>query len=137
MYSRLLGSQRGIWLIHPDAFPQIIGLTYNDNPIWTPYSEGFKYRPNGLLLGQPMFMSEHCETVGDAGDIYFINPRGYMHVARTGAPEVAQSMHLYFDYGMEAFRWTFRHGGQPYMNSAVSPANGSSTRSHFVKLAAR
>lgn len=137
MYSRLLGSQRGIWLIHSDAFPQIMTLSLNGNPIWTPYAEGFKYRPNGLLLGQPVFMSEHCQTVGDKGDIVFVNPRGYMHVARTGAPEFAQSMHLYFDYGMEAFRWTFRHGGQPYMNSAISPKNGSSTRSHFVTLAAR
>ena len=46
-------------------------------------------------------------------------------------------MHLYFDYGAQAFRWTFRLGGQPHMSAPVTPARSAATKSHFVALAAR
>jgi len=137
MYSRLFNPQRGIWIVSSDAFPQIMLLNLNGMPIWTPYNEGFKYRPNGLLLGQPIYISYHCQTLGAKGDIYFVNPDGYMHLQRTTAPEFATSMHLYFDYDMEAFRWTIRHGGQPYMNQPISLPNGQASQSYFVQLATR
>jgi HK97 family phage major capsid protein len=137
MYSRLFNPQRGIWIISSDAFPQIMLLNLNGMPLWTPYNEGFKYRPNGMLLGQPIYISYHCQTLGTQGDIYFVNADGYMHLQRTTAPEFASSMHLYFDYDMEAFRWTIRHGGQPYMNQAISLPNGQASQSYFVQLATR
>jgi HK97 family phage major capsid protein len=137
MYSRLFNPQRGIWIVGADAFPQIMLLNLNGMPIWTPYNEGFKYRPNGMLLGQPIYISYHCQTLGTQGDIYFVNPDGYMHLQRTTEPEFASSMHLYFDYDMEAFRWTIRHGGQPYMNQAISLPNGQASQSYFVQLATR
>ena len=137
MYSRLFNPQRGIWIISSDAFPQIMLLNLNGMPLWTPYNEGFKYRPNGMLLGQPIYISYHCQTLGTQGDIYFVNADGYMHLQRTTAPEFASSMHLYFDYDTEAFRWTIRHGGQPYMNQAISLPNGQASQSYFVQLATR
>ena len=138
MYSRLQGSKRGaVWLIHPDAFPQLPLMTLGDQPIWTPPVAGFTRAPSGMLLGLPVYESEHCQTVGDAGDIYLWQPAGYGAYQKQGGIKFATSMHLYFDYDVQAFRWTFRIGGRPYLSAAVTPDNGSSTRSHQVSLAAR
>lgn len=100
---------------------------------------GFRDAPpeGGFLLGRPVKVLEPCQTVGDKGDIHFVNPRGYYAITKSTAPEFASSMHLFFDYNVEAFRWIFRLGGQPFLSAAVSPAKGSSTRSHFVVLDAR
>lgn len=141
MYARLLpGAAAGaVWLINPDAFPQLPLLTIGNVPIWTPPSAGFANAPGGLLFGRPVLPSEHCSTVGDLGDIQLVSPRqGYYAITKAGESiEGAESMHLFFDYGMTAFRWTFRLGGQPFLSAPVTPPNSTATKSHFVTLAAR
>ena len=64
-------------------------------------------------------------------------PGGYYSSVKSGGIKFAASMHLYFDYDIEAFRWTFRMGGQPYLSAPVSQAKGSQTLSHFITLAER
>ncbi|RJX20814.1 MAG: phage major capsid protein [Ammonifex sp.] len=138
MYARILGASRAIWYINQDALPQLLTMTLSDQPIWTPPATGFVNAPGGLLLGRPVRFSEHASTVGDQGDIQLVNLRqGYYAITSDGGVQFASSMHLYFDYGLEAFRWTFRMNGQPYLSAAVSPNKGSSTRSHAVVLDAR
>ena len=71
------------------------------------------------------------------GDIQLIDPKGYYGLKKQGGTKFASSIHLYFDQGLQAFRWTVRFGGQPHLKSAVSPNKGSATKSHFVTLEAR
>lgn len=139
MFSRLLPQSVGNahWRINSDVIPQLMTMTLGDQPIWTPPSSGFTQAPGGFLLGRPVRISEHCETVGDKGDIQLIDPKGYYGLRKEGGVKFASSIHLYFDYGMQAFRWTVRFGGQPHMKAPVSPAKGSATKSHFVTLDAR
>jgi HK97 family phage major capsid protein len=136
MYSRLLpgAAARAFWLIAPDAFPALATMTIGDQPVWFP---DFRAAPGGVLLGRPVYPSFHCETLGAEGDIVLVAPDGYYLVRRTDSPQFASSIHLYFDYNMQAFRWTFRLGGQPFLSDSVSPAKGSSKLSHFVTLAIR
>lgn len=138
MFARMINVSRAIWYINQDALPQLMTMVLGNQPIWTPPNSGFTNSPGGLLLGRPVRFNEHCETVGDKGDIHFANLRdGYYAITSPGGVEFASSIHLYFDYGLSAFRWTFRVGGQPYLSAPVTPAKGSSTRSHFVVLDAR
>jgi HK97 family phage major capsid protein len=139
MFSRLLPQSVGNahWRINSDVIPQLMTMTLGDQPIWTPPSSGFTQAPGGFLLGRPVRISEHCETVGDKGDIQLIDPKGYYGLRKEGGVKFASSIHLYFDYGMQAFRWTVRFGGQPHMKAPVAPAKGSATKSHFVTLDAR
>ncbi|MGE4338204.1 MAG: phage major capsid protein [Pigmentiphaga sp.] len=137
MYSRLIGPGNGTWLINQDVLPQLFTMTLDGNLLYTPPNTGFQGAPGGFLMGRPIVLTEHADTVGDQNDIQFINFAGYHAIRRSNAPEFASSIHLYFDYGVEAFRWTFRVGGQPFLSAPVSPNNGSNTRSHFVTLAAR
>lgn len=139
MYSRLLmlGVRDPFWLINQDALPQLLTMTLGDNSVYMPPSSGFTQAPGGFLFGRPVKFSEYASTLGDKGDIQLVAPNGYYLTNKAGGIDFAASMHLYFDYDIEAFRWTFRLGGQPYLSAPVSPAKGSTTRSHFVTLAER
>jgi len=138
MYSRLIEPQNGIWFINQDVMPQLFTMVIGSQPVWFPPNASIQNAPTGgFLLGRPVQMLEACQTLGDKGDIQFVNPRGYYAVIKNTMPEFASSMHLYFDYNLEAFRWIFRLGGQPFLAAPISPAKGTSTRSHFVTLDAR
>ena len=91
---------------------------------------------SGLLDGIPIYFVEQCSTLGDLGDLYLADWSAYI-TATKGGMKKAESMHLYFDYGQKALRWTLRFDGQPRWSSALTPANGSNTISPFVTLAAR
>ncbi len=139
MYSRMLPSslQRAVWMINSDALPQLIGMTIGDQPVFTLPTAGLTNAPNGMLLGRPILFSEHAETVGDKGDIQFVDPMGYYLARKQSGVKFDTSIHLFFDYNLQAFRWIFRLGGQPFLSAPVSPAKGTATKSCFVTLDAR
>lgn len=133
MYARVIGAEQSIWYIHPDVFPQLPLMTIGQMPVWLP-PNGLQSAPGGFLFGRPVQFLENCQTLGTAGDIQLVNPKGYYAATKGSAPDYAESMHLFFDYNVQAYRWTFRLGGQPYLSAAISPAKGSSTRAHVVHL---
>ncbi|TGY87348.1 phage major capsid protein [Marinicauda algicola] len=137
MYARQLNPARSVWLANVDILPQLGTMTIGDQPVWTPPSSGITGAPGGFILGRPLIFTEHAKTLGDKGDLHFVDLMGYYSPQKAGGIRFADSLHLYFDYNMRAFRWTFRMGGRPYLSSPVSPANGSNTKSHFVVLAER
>ncbi len=135
MYSRLLVAPGDSpkWLANRDVVPQLATITIGDKPVWMP-PNGLISAPGGFLLGYPIQWSEHCRTLGDKGDLQLVSPKGYYAARRTSGVQFASSMHLYFDYNVQAFRWTFRIGGQPHLSKPVAPANGANSKSHFVSL---
>lgn len=137
MYSRLINPGQGIWYINQDVFPELLLMTLGNQPIFTAPNQGIKEAPGGLLLGRPVKISEHCSTMGAVGDIVFANPKAGYYSPRKAGVKFNSSIHLYFDYDVEAFRWTFRMGGLPALSAPITPNKGSATRSHFVALAAR
>jgi HK97 family phage major capsid protein len=139
MFSRLImsGASGAYWLINSSTIPQLATMVIGTTPIWTPPSSGLTNAPGGTLLGLPIRFSEHCETVGSQGDIQLVAPNGYYAVNKAGGVDFKSSMHLYFDHDIEAFKWTFRIGGQPFMRAPQTPAKGSDTKSHFITLAER
>lgn len=138
MYARLLvlPGDAPFWMVNRNCVPQLMTMKVGDMPIWMP-PNGIAGAPGGFLLGYPVRFSEHAKTLGDKGDIQLVSPKGYYALRRESGPSFAQSMHLYFDYAIEAFRWTFRFGGQPHLSAPVAPAHGTDTKSHFVTLAER
>lgn len=135
MFARQINPSNAIWLINHDAYPQLMLLNKANQMLWQP---DFKVGPGGVLMGRPMRMTQLCKTVGDQGDIAFVDLKYYRTITKAGAGiETATSMHLYFDAGAVAFRATFRVDGQPAIAASVTPANGSNNLSPFVVLAAR
>jgi HK97 family phage major capsid protein len=135
MFSRVINPSKAAWLANQDTLPALMDLKSDlGQPVWFP---NFQAAPGGTLLGRPVYFHEHAETLGDKGDIVLINPMGYEAFRKQNGVQFADSIHLYFDYNIRAFRWIFRAGGQPVLSAPVQPAKGTNTKSHFVALAAR
>lgn len=138
MLGRLLkGVGNVVWLANPDVMNQLYTMTLGNNAIWTPPAEGFKQAPNGLLLGRPIIETDACQTLGTVGDLILVNLSGFRAITKSGGMRLDRSMHLYFDQDLECFRLVFRLDARPRLQAAISPKNGSNTRSHFVTLATR
>ncbi len=142
MSSRLLrygGSGRGaIWIGNSDIIPQLGQLTIGNVPAWLPLNSPIQGPFEGTLGGRSFLPTEHNDTLGNLGDLALVDWSGYYGITKAGGGiDYAASIHLFFDYGMQAFRWTFRFGGQPFLSAPVSPARGITTKSHFVTLQAR
>jgi len=133
MYARVINPQQAVWLANGDVMPTVMAMQAGTSGplLWQP---NYVQAPGGTLLGRPIIFSEHSKTVGDKGDLLLVNPNGYEAFRKQNGVSFADSIHLYFDYNIRAFRWIFRIGGQPVLSAPVSPNNGSSTKSHFVAL---
>lgn len=142
MWSRLYSGCRSnaVWLINQDIEPQLMSLQFPGSgtavPVYLPPG-GLSNSPYGTLMGKPVIPTEACQTLGDAGDIILADLSKYMTATKTGGIRQDVSMHLWFDYDMLAFRFIMRVAGQPWWGSAITPKNGSLTRSCFVALEAR
>ena len=142
MYARLYKKEGSFWLINHDVFPQLpmlsIAVGTGGVPVYVP-ANGLAGAPNGTLLGLPVYFSEHCATLGDQGDVLLGQWSQYLIGQKSGAdvPDYSSSIHLKFDYGETAFRFTFRLDGQPWWKSALTLHKSSSTLSPFVVLDAR
>lgn len=138
MYARMPANQRmtSAWLIHPDAEPQLPLMVIGTQPVYLPPGglSGNKY---GMLLGRPVIPHQVCTTVGDVGDIMFVDLKSYIGARKQIGIKTDVSMHLWFDQDLAAFKFTLRFGGQPWWSKAVSPRVGTNTMSPFVTLAAR
>ena len=142
MYSRLYSAcrQNAVWLINQDVEPQLLTMQFPGTgtavPAYLPPG-GLSAQPYGTLLGRPVIATEAAQTLGDAGDITLVDLRQYMTATKTGGIRQDVSIHLWFDYDVTAFRFVMRVAGQPWWSNAISPKNGSNTRSCFLTLAAR
>ena len=138
MYARMPASSLAgaVWLINQDVLPQVLTMTLGDQPIYLP-PNGVAPAPFGTLLGRPIVLTPHCQTVGDVGDVLFVDLRQYLTLIKRGGLQTASSIHLWFDQDLTAFRFTFRIAGQPWMNAPITPDHGGNTLSPFVALAPR
>lgn len=135
LYSRMIMPSQATWLMNSEAVEALADL--NDEakrPVWL---ENFHDSPGGAILGRPVIFNEHSPSLGQRGDVQFVNPNGYEAFRRQNAATFAESIHLYFDYALTAYRWMFRIGGQPVLSKPVQMPKSNRTKSHFVTLAER
>lgn len=139
---------RSVWLVNQDTLQALyqLNLEFKSGAgagiaagtrmptITLPGENGSTF---STIMGRPVIVTEACDTIGDVGDIILADLGSYFAPYKAGGIRSDVSMHLYFDQGMQAFRWTFRMGGQPWLSAAITPKNSSNTLSHFVTLAVR
>ncbi|MET8987753.1 phage major capsid protein [Nonomuraea wenchangensis] len=139
MYARMLPASLGkaVWVANIDTFPQLatMAMTVGDGgaPIWI--NNGVEGPPM-TILGRPVIFTEKAETVGDAGDLNFVDLSYYLLGDRQ-AMSLETSAHYKFAHDKTAVRIIERVDGRPWLQSAITPAKGSNTLSAFVKIAAR
>jgi len=146
MWARLMARAQGnaIWIANMDTFPQLAALAMTVGTGGAPAgllqvaTNGVTGRPMMSLLGAPLFLTEHCQTLGTAGDIICGDWKQYLIGQKAGGSvAAATSVHLKFVEDEVAFRFTLRMDGQPWMQSALTPKHSSNTLSSFVTLGAR
>lgn len=149
MWMRLYGPCRrnAVWLANQDIEEQLAflmkigkldtGAADTGWGVQVPY-----YNPDGpngpTLKGRPLIFTQATETLGDVGDLLLVDLTQYMTVLKSGAnPRVDVSMHLFFDYGLTAFRFVLRVAGLPHWGSTIAARDGSNTYSWAVGIEAR
>jgi HK97 family phage major capsid protein len=131
----------GIFFYTPEAHTQLSLLTITVGtsgiPVMLP-AGGLSAVPYQTIRGRRAIKSDHCEALGDAGDIILVNLSQYW-LATSGDAKREASIHLYFDQAKTAFRGLLYACGQPYWEKTRRPRKGATdTRiSPFVKVAAR
>jgi HK97 family phage major capsid protein len=138
-YSRMLPTSlgRAVWIAHIDTFPELATMALSvgtgGSAIWLNNgTEG----PPMTILGRPVLFTEKAETIGDAGDINFVD-LGYYLLGDRQAIQASTSPHFKFQNDQTAIRFIERVDGRPWIQSAITPNKGSNTLSPFVKIAAR
>lgn len=146
MFSRMLPTSigRAVWIAHIDTFPQLAQMSHTvknvagtenvgGGPIWL--NDG-TVGPPMAILGRPVFFTEKAETVGDAGDLNFVD-LGYYLIGDRQSISAMTSPHFKFQNDQTAIRFIERVDGRPWIQSAITPNKGSNTLTPFVKLAER
>lgn len=139
MFSRMLPSSqnRAIWVAHTDVFPQLAALSRDvgtgGSAVWMANVAG---GPPTTIYGRPVIFTEHCQTLGTVGDIYFMDPSYYV-IGDRQAMSIMSSPHPRFANDETVWRITERLAGRPWLDSALTPRHGSNSYSPFVALATR
>lgn len=143
MWSRMWAPCRrnAVWLINQDIEPSLDAMAFDPAatskvPVYLP-SGGVSGEPYATLKNRPVVPIEACSSLSAQGDIILADLTQYWAITKGQDVRQDVSMHLYFDQGLQAFRFTFRVNGQPIWGKTLTPENGSNTRSCFVTLDAR
>ncbi len=143
MKSRRVGSVASeyVWLANTDIQPELDNLsTIVQNIAGTENVGGYAsplYNPDSNKLGGlQVHWNDHCEAIGDEGDLILVHLKSYAVGLRAMGVQTAQSFHLRFDYKEAAFRYDFEIDGQCWLHTALTPAKGT-TKSPVITLQAR
>ena len=139
MYARMLPTSlgRAVWYAHMDTIPQLYTMSLSVGTGGAPIfvQNGAAGAP-ATLFGRPVIFTEKAETLGDAGDIV-LGDFGYYLIGDRQSLTVATSPHVQFINDRTVWRFIQRVDGRPWIDSAITPRNGTNTLSPFVSLAAR
>lgn len=87
------------------------------------------------IFGKNLYFSEHCQTLGDAGDLVLADMKEYLVGLRLSLT-IDMSKDIYFLSDEIAFRYKLRVDGQTWWQNTLSPEHGAAV-SPFVALGER
>lgn len=136
MASRMLPSSFGnsVWLVAHDAMGQIFKLAAADSsPVFITNIAG---SAPVTILGRPVIFTEKTQKLGSRGDIALVDLSYYL-IGDRMTMQMARSEHAQFTKDKTMFRIVQRTDGRPWLNTPITPANGSTaTLTPFVELEA-
>ncbi|MFI0233155.1 phage major capsid protein [Streptomyces sp. NPDC017086] len=137
MYARMLPSSlsSAVWMCAPDALPQLLQLSLS---VGTGGNSVFVVNAAAgmpmSIFGRPLIITEKGSTLGSRGDLAFVDLSYYL-VGDRQIMTADSSTDYQFGSDKTTFRIIQRVDGRPWIQSAITPANGStSTLSPFVEL---
>jgi HK97 family phage major capsid protein len=139
MYARMLPSSlnNAVWIVSPDVIPQLFTMALSVGTGGTAVYVANAAGPGpATLLGRPVIVTEKPSALGTRGDIAFVDLSYYL-IGDRMTMSAASSVDYRFGNDQTAFRLIQRVDGRPWIQSAITPANGGSTLSPFVELSTR
>ncbi len=139
MYARMLPASlnRAVWLVAPGAIPEILEMALPVGVGGAPVMVANAAGPAPMsIYGRPLIVTEKLSALGTQGDVAFVDLSYYL-VGDRQTMTAASSTDYRFANDQTAFRILQRVDGRPWIQSAMTPANGSDTLSPFVELATR
>lgn len=139
MYSRMLPSSlaRGIWICSPEAIPELFTMALSVGTGGGPVMLTNVAGPAPMtIFGRPLIVTEKAGRLGDRSDLAFVDLSYYL-VGDRQTMTASSSTDWKFGNDQTAFRIIQRVDGQPWLKSAITPANGGPTLSPFVEIADR
>lgn len=139
MYSRMLPSSlsRAIWIVSPETLSELYTMALSvgtgGGPIFL--TAGSENSPT-TILGRPVIVTEKASRLGTRGDIAFVDLAYYL-VGDRQSMSASSSTDFKFGSDKTTFRIIQRVDGQPWLKSAITPANSGPTLSPFVELETR
>jgi HK97 family phage major capsid protein len=142
MYARMLPASLGsaVWVANINTFPELatmaLAIGTGGSAIWL--NNGV-VGPPMTILGRPLIFTEKVPTLGGAGagkDISFID-FGYYLVGDRMQMRAESSPHAKFSQDLTQYRIIERVDGRPWLLSAITPQNGTTTLSPYVTLGER
>jgi HK97 family phage major capsid protein len=121
------------WAMHPTVLPKLFQMADAEGHIV--FLDNARGRPTMVLFGLPVVVTEKLPALNTVGDVLLLDLRHYLIGDRQDV-EIAFSEHYRFINNQGCWRFICRVDGQPWLRGAVTLADGSSTLSAFVGLAA-
>src|SRR5262249_38160018 len=101
--------------------------------IWASIDQGAAQDFPGTILGRPVYFTEKVPKLGTKGDLGLYDLSKYL-LGKRMELEISVSPHVRFLNNQMAWRVVWRGDGQPWLNNAITLADGSHTVSPFVIL---
>ncbi|MEV5957295.1 phage major capsid protein [Streptomyces sp. NPDC051987] len=146
MYAQMLPTSlgRAVWIASIDTFPQLATMALSvgtgGGPVWIGNmagGQGGMDAPPATILGRPVYFTEKTGPLGTTGDISFVDLSYYL-IGDRMEMQSSSSEHYKFANDKTAYRVIERVDGRPWLQSAITPKNGSSNKlSPVVQLASR
>ncbi|MFJ9037472.1 phage major capsid protein [Streptomyces sp. NPDC102406] len=137
MYARMLPAslKNAVWTCAPDALPELLQMSLT---VGTGGNSVFVVNAAAgmpmTIFGRPLIVTEKGSALGTRGDLAFTDLSYYL-VGDRQTMTADSSTDYRFGSDQTTYRIIQRVDGRPWLQSAITPANGSaSTLSPFVEL---
>ena len=129
--------KNAIWLASPSVLVQLLRMVDGGSRyIWAPnMAAGVASAVPGFLLGRPLYLTDHCNQLGEASDIVFCDPSVYGLGMRREIV-IFTTADAYFLQDLITWKGLVRFDGTGLLNEAIRPANSTTTLSWVVDLQA-
>ncbi len=131
------GYEKSAWILQQGLIGQLLTMVDagNNNITLTPtvMGGGATQKPLFQLLGLPVIFTEKLPALGTARDALLVNFEHYL-IGDRKQVEIGYSEHASFTTNQSTWRFVTRVDGQPWMKSAVTLSDASTTVSPYVYL---
>jgi len=118
MYERHTVGPNSVWMVSRRVLSKLFALQTTNNTMVT-WISNLRDRPQMLLLGLPVIVTDILPTIGTRGDVVLANPDFYAMALRQ-ALTVESSIHVKFVQDITTYRFLARGGGIPLPTSTYA-----------------